>query len=176
MKKLFIFILISLGVLVSLSFIIDMFPDSQNNRIKKAPTAESKINEAISESLNDRLKKITIKKDQNGNFNVYIMFTGSSSFTDKLMVNGIKSQMENIYFNIYKNIQNINDVTINAYLPMVDKYGNVSEDSVLTTSLPGKKAYKINWNQDIGLIKYQIIPNLWTVEWMYPALGDINDE
>ncbi|MBI4474182.1 MAG: hypothetical protein HY646_16040 [Acidobacteria bacterium] len=105
-------------------------------------------------------------------FQVHIDFNANKPVfsSPKRMVEG---DIGGLYYLIYapeeKN-PNICRVSITAFLPLVDKYGNESDEPVYTTELAATEAGKINWNVDRVQLQYTIIPRVWTARSIHPAL------
>jgi len=73
--------------------------------------------------------------------------------------------MAQIYDSIYANRKDIAKVDVVAFEPLIDQYGNQKDGEVYLTYLTGDQAYKVNWSQDQSTLLYQVLPNLWTVDY-----------
>jgi len=114
-----------------------------------------------------KLRNVEIDEQANG-LNVLVEFNADDNLTASLRKTGITSDMSSIYMELFNNVDSISGVQIVGYFPLQDKYGNVSSEIVLETSLDKTEYKKINLDQDDAYLRLTIIPNVWTVIEAHP--------
>ena len=80
-------------------------------------------------------------------------------------------QMAEIFYSLYSHRKDLYTVEISSYEPLIDKYGNQSDQKVYHAFFDGSDAYKVNWNLDRDTLVYQVIPGLWTVNFDASAIN-----
>ncbi|SFM99406.1 hypothetical protein SAMN05428949_1618 [Chitinophaga sp. YR627] len=137
---------------------------------------EEKIKTVIREELkgennNDKpyLRDINVAME-NQAAAVTINFNANDNLTTNMIRSGIKSKMSDLYLKLYKSNLPIKSVSVCAYMPMSDKYGNQSDDIVYTSILESEEAAKVNWSAEDYAIKSTVLPNVWTTLFLHPAL------
>lgn len=140
-------------------------------------TPEDKIRNVIEKELNGNnnndkpwLRNIDLAMENNNAF-VIINYNASDNLTKGLIATGIKSKMSDLYFKLYKSGLPIGSVSVCAYMPLTDKYGNESDDIVYTTRLEKEEAAKINWSADDATLKMVVLPKVWNTLFLHPALS-----
>lgn len=129
----------------------------ENEQIEKIATS------ALSGGSKVRDVKATTRAD--GGWNVDISYNSGSTL--KI---GIEVQMSKIYTALYASNRDIKDVTVSAYLRVVDRYGNEQDAVVYETNLKNDVAKKINWQTDEDRLQQKILPGLWTTIKVNPTL------
>lgn len=119
----------------------------------------------------DKLKSVEVTEQKNGGWDVAVEFNASDNLTKNLQRSGIERQMSEIYTALYKSGKNIKTTSVNAYFPLRDQYGNVSDFVVYATTLDSDEASKVNWNVDQSLLNISILPGIWTTNMLHPELA-----
>lgn len=116
-----------------------------------------------------RMRNLSIVKLPEG-WNVVIEFNADDNLTKNLRKKGTESDMGEIYIALYGNGGlNIQNVTISAFFPLVDRYGNESDGIVYKTSLGASEASKVNWDADDLTLRASILPNVWITILLRPG-------
>jgi len=115
------------------------------------------------------LRDINLAMDNN-EASVIISYNADENLTTNMTLTGIKGKMGELYTKLYKNHLPIKSVSVCAYMTLSDKYGNNSDDIVYTTVLSKEEAAKVNWSTDDAVLKYTILPKVWTDTYLHPAL------
>ncbi|HEX6426343.1 MAG TPA: hypothetical protein VF008_01605 [Niastella sp.] len=143
----------------------------------QALTPEGKIKDIIQKELtgnnnNDKpyLRDIDLVMENNKAF-VIINYNASENLTTNLTLVSMRSKMSDLYLKLYKSGLPIGSVSVCAYMPLIDKYGNESDDIVYTTRLANEEASKVNWNADDAMIKNVVLPKVWSTNFLHPALS-----
>lgn len=97
-------------------------------------------------------------------YTVAIEFNADDNFTDRLRKLGIESDMRDAYKALFTSGLPISSVTVSAYFPLIDRFGNVQAGLVYRTALARSIAERINW-QNAELIDWS---RLWTVSFVHP--------
>jgi hypothetical protein len=116
------------------------------------------------------LRDINLAMENNKAF-VIINYNASENLTTNLTLVSMKSKMSDLYYKLYKSGLPIGSVSVCAYMPLIDKYGNQSDDIVYTTRLGNEEASKVNWSADDAMIKNVILPKVWSTNFLHPALS-----
>lgn len=106
-----------------------------------------------------------VEIDKNGNiYEVSIAIaTSDNAFGNKYIKIGIQRDMTELYKALFNSGLPISVVKIGAVFPMMDKYGNESNEIVYATELTSTEAKKVNWNEDSAFLALQIMPGVWTL-------------
>jgi hypothetical protein len=123
------------------------------------------------ESGESKIRNIDVEPDLavKGAWDVTVDFNGDNNITNGMTENGIEIQMSDIYIALYTSNQKIEIATVTAYLPVTDKYGNTSDGIVYRSTLDIDDASKINWNADKSTLELQILPGVWSTDFVSPA-------
>ena len=70
------------------------------------------------------------------------------NLTPSLAKSMIEYGMEDAYLALHKSGKDITAMSVAAYLPLTDKYGNSSDVMVYKTLLSKEQADQINWSND----------------------------
>jgi hypothetical protein len=148
-------------------------PEDPEVAAKETVEKESKMNQKelitkrVNAELGDRgnLKEIKLYKDKEDDKD-YVMLEIRYSLPRKSFFSKktIEYKMEDIFYSIYKDMRNINAISITVLIPVIDKYGNEGEEEGYSTTLMIGEVEKINWKQDPETIKLMVIPRLWLAE------------
>lgn len=115
-----------------------------------------------------RFRKVDIMKQAAGGWGVFAEFNGDDNLTANIRKGGIESKMAEVYIALYTSDKDVQTVTVAAYFPLVDRYGNESDGVVLKTSLGKAEAAKVNWSADSSTLRRSILPNIWTMVLVHP--------
>ncbi len=141
------------------------------------PSTEEKLKSIVGEVLdgktnNDRpdLRDVTVLLDSNAAV-VLVSFNADDNLTSNMIQVGIRMKMSDLYYKLYQSGVPIKSITISAYLPLTDKYGNESESIVCTTVLKNEEAVKVNWKADESTVKSMVLPQVWYTSYLHPAIA-----
>lgn len=140
----------------------------------KKLTTEDRLKELVLQKFKglnnlDRKKIIDVKTmGGDGNRIALIDFNAPDNSTTNLRVTSLKKEMSQIYKTIYIEFNDIEQVIVTAYFPLIDKYGNEKNGIVYRTKLIKSDANKINWSQNESLLLLDIIPGLWEAYKIHP--------
>lgn len=98
---------------------------------------------------------------------VLIEYNADDNLTVGLVRFGIWSDTLEIVQKLSGNTS-INSVTVNAYIPLVDQYGNEAPGKVMTVNLTKETWSKINWDNFIT----DNLPNVADLYYIHPAIKD----
>lgn len=98
---------------------------------------------------------------------VLIEYNADDNLTVGLVRFGIWSDTLEIVQKLSSNV-NINSVTVNAYIPLVDQYGNETPGKVMTVNLTKETWSKINWDN----FNTDNLPNVADMYWIHPAINN----
>jgi len=132
---------------------------SEHDQIKKLVTDQLQGKNNMDK---DNLKKVEVTEHDDGGWNVAIDFNAGDNLTTNLRKGGIEKQMSELYITLFKSGKDIPEVTITAYFPLQDQYGNVNDRAVYQSTLGKEEADKVNWNADESSLKLSILPKVWT--------------
>lgn len=178
-KKVFIVIAVSLAVLAILggmaSLIAGNAKESTTNTTASNEGAAAKSDEQIeTESIRDaiksalildrtdkgleKIKNIKVTKNDDG-FYAVVTHINSDSYQGLPI---LRNESADIYTAIYKNDLKVREATVHGYHQFSDRYGNLTNEKVLTTSLSHDIASKVNFDADEIDLQVTILPELWT--------------
>jgi uncharacterized membrane protein YqaE (UPF0057 family) len=120
---------------------------------------------------NEKYRSLNIRELTEG-LSVDIEFNASDNMTHNLRRKGMESQMSKLLKALYTSEagENIKEIAVTAYFPLTDQYGNEKETIVYTAILDEAEAKKINWDFDRASLELQIIPSVWEVIVLHPAI------
>lgn len=135
---------------------------------------EDKIKQLVIQNLKgknnmdrDYLKNVEVTQQDSGGWNVLVDFNAADNLTTNLRKGGIEGKMSEIYKSLFTSSEDIKKVSINAYFPLTDQYGNESDGPIYETELEKTEADKINWQAPDSTLKLHIIPGVWTTIFMH---------
>lgn len=145
--------------------------EEPTKQTKEATVSEDKTTkDSTEEDIKEKIIKVvgeenleTFNYVPDNNFTL-IRFKGSENLTSKLTVKGMYMDISNILMAIQKDID-VN-VDINVTYPLVDAYGNASEDIVLKATFNNDTIKKINFDK----FDYNNIPSIADEWWNHNAL------
>ena len=164
------------GLIIIFSFIsFGIFSDKEiedtKNRTKLISEmgTDEKVNFLINEefkSEKDLLRGVDINLINEDSIVIYININGNQYLPS------VDKKMSDLYYRLYNNGLPIKTMSIITYLPLINEYGHTEEKIAYTTYLDQKKASLINWKLDEDEVKLLILPKLWTVSFLSPALNN----
>ncbi|WP_152541967.1 hypothetical protein [Pedobacter sp. V48] len=176
---LFIFSFIVLGITSARkpknSSTENMGPEMGKELNRSMPlSAEDKIRMLIKKQLDGKnnsdlpyLREMTVTME-NMEASVVVRYNHDQGPNANFTKDTIGSRMSKLYFELYKSKLPIKYAVICAYLPLLDRYGEISPKLVFTTYLDKTAAAKINWSLEDSRIKRNMIPQVWKVLFSYP--------
>jgi len=126
---------------------------------------DTRVKSQIENIVKKTNRTARVEVTKNGNkYNVFIVFPASdNAFGDKYIKIGIQEDMTELYKVLFNSGLPISVVRIGAVFPVIDRYGNESNDIVYATELRETEAKRVNWSQDAGFLAIQIMPRVWTI-------------
>jgi hypothetical protein len=146
----------------------------------KAPTLSEKdqIKKLVTDQLSgqnnmkkDNLKNLVVIEQEDGGWNVEIGFNADDNFSMNLIKTGIETQMSKLYIALFNSGKDIKTVSISAYFPLEDQYGNVNDRVVYASTLNNEEANKVNWNANRTSLEHSILPGVWTTTMLHPEFN-----
>lgn len=171
-----------LSIIVLLSMLSLVTPESSSDNENIETTEKNNIHILNSEEIKgfitqvfknnpEELRSVVVQKSTGNNYIIDVCFNARDNLTKSFIKRGIQDTMAEIYYSSYHNTLMISEITIDAYLPLKDKYGYSSIESVYRTKLNVTEASRINWNEDKYDLTRSVIPGLWTTDFIHPALN-----
>jgi hypothetical protein len=143
-------------------------PQEQTQQPTKSLSEEDQIKQLVSKQLdgtNDNgkgyIRKIEVIEQIDEGKGVFVEYNADDKGAVNLRKEGIEKKMSDIYTAIFTSGKNIRRVSVIAYYPTVDKYGNLSDSVVYKTMLEKTEADKVNWNADKYRLETDILPKVW---------------
>ena len=97
---------------------------------------------------------------------VIIEFSGDDGWSNEMIRKGIEDDMKSVFYVIYNSGNPVREVISKAYLSLIDKHGQESDDHVYQMTMRRDLAAKINWDN-----RHVISPHkLGIVDFIHPAL------
>ena len=119
---------------------------------KEAPVAEGTPAEKATAFINDEFGETNTDKERivsigENNEAFEIVLNGDENFTTNMMRTGMLSKSADIFEEVsrYEDITT-NDISIGWMMPLIDQYGNASDQRVLNIRLSKETLAKINWD------------------------------
>ncbi len=116
----------------------------------------------------DSLRSLEVTEQEGGDWNVAVEFNASDNLSANLRKASIETKMSEIYISLFNSGKNIETVSVGAYFPLVDQYGNENDGIVYASSLGAEEAKKVNWNADSASLRLTILPRVWTTTMLHP--------
>ena len=126
---------------------------------KEVKTPEDIVKKVIGK---DRIVEIN-KNDQNGH--LLVRFKGSENLTNKTTVKGFLMDIRDLLKNL-KSDSSVQTFAFNVTYPLVDNYGNESEDIVIKAEFSRETVDKINFDN----FDFNKIPEVADEYWSHPAV------
>lgn len=117
---------------------------------------------------NPYVKKIDVIEQVGGGWGVFVEYNADDNLTKNLRKTGIEKKMSEIYIALYTSDKDIRSVSVAAYFPLVDQYGNKSSGVVYKSILEKGEVDKVNWGSDSSTLKLSILPGVWTTSILHP--------
>jgi len=138
---------------------------SEEEQVKKIVTDQLK---GQNNMKRENLKKVEVTEQGGGGWEVIVEFNASDNLSTNLRKVGIEKQMSELYISLYRSGKDIKTVSVSAYFPLVDQYGNENDRVIYASTLDSEEASKVNWNADQSSLKLSILPNVWTTSMLHP--------
>lgn len=138
----------------------------------KPQTPEEKLRMRIEKTFMEPkqdVQALELRDSGAGCYNVYVKFNASPGFTRSVSVDGTEYQMQDVYKAAYakQGLANlVCSVTTEATGELTDNRGNVTKETVYSTSMDSATADTINWKNAASVD----FPSVWTVQYEHPAL------
>lgn len=127
---------------------------------------QAKLDIAIKEALGpgnragiQRVAKVSIESDPYPW--VYVWWAINDQFTDGLIKDSAQMDVAKILEAIAESNLTYNEVTLDGTFSMVDKYGNISEDFVVSATYSRSTIERINWENFLWDDVYAIADDVW---------------
>lgn len=140
-------------------------PLSEEDQIRNIVSNQLKGNNNMDKQY---IRKIDVVEQVNGGWGVFVEYNADDNLTTNLRKTGIEKTMSEIYIALYTSNKDIRSASVAAYFPLVDRYGNESEDVIYKSILDKTEADKVNWNADSSTLKLSILPEVWTTSILHP--------
>jgi hypothetical protein len=124
--------------------------------------------EGLNNMKKDKLRQVEVVSNDTSSWDVAIEFNASDNLSMNLRKSGIESQMSELYIALFQSGKDIQNVSITAYYPLVDEYGNENDRVVYMTKLEKPEVEKINWEANSSSLKLSILPQVWTTLSLHP--------
>lgn len=145
----------------------DVEKPKDESKAEKAPKEESravKTPEDIVKKVIEKDRIIEINKnDQNGH--LLVRFKGSENLTNEMTVKGFLMDIRDLLKNL-KSDSSVQTFAFNVTYPLVDNYGNESEDIVIKAEFSRETVDKINFDN----FDFNKIPEVADEYWSHPAV------
>lgn len=138
---------------------------SESEQIKAIVTEQLK---GTNNMKRDNLKKVDVSEAVGGGWNVAVEFNAGDNLSTKLRKTGIEKKMSEIYISLYTSGKDIKTVSVAAFFPLADQYGNESDGIVYKSTLAKEEANKVNWSADGSTLRLSILPKVWTTIMLHP--------
>ena len=147
---------------------------------KEVAKVEEKPKETPKETpekkLEQALSKITFADfdKMNGQFAVEpyslaLEFTGKENLSQKMTVTGMRTAIRDVLYVVKESGLDMSNVKVAIKYPLVDKYGNTSDEYVIKSDFSGDTIDKLNENKNA--INTDNIPEIADSWWEHPALS-----
>jgi len=128
-------------------------------------TIEQAIIELLGEASNEDLPRVRNIDAYDGV--ILVEYSADENLTSNLTRFGIWMDTIEIVQKLSDN-EDINSVTVNAYLNLVDAYGNTAPGKVMTVNITKETWSKINWDNFLT----DNLPVVADIYWVHPAIND----
>lgn len=118
-----------------------------------------------------KYRSLNIRELDQG-LSVDIEFNADDNITHNYRRKGMERQMSQLIKALFTSEagKDIAEIATTAYFPLTDQYGNEKQTIVYTVVLDKSEADKINWDFDRASLELQIIPSVWEVIVLHPAI------
>lgn len=116
-------------------------PVSEEDQIRNIVSSVLKGNNNMDQP---HIRKIDVVKQVNGGWGVFVDYNADDNLTTNLRKTGIEKTMSEIYIALYTSNKDVQSASVAAYFPLVDKYGNESQEVVYKSILDKSEADKVN--------------------------------
>ena len=113
----------------------------------------------------DRVGKIDVKEAEGGGYDVLVEYNIDDVMVPSFFRIKAESDMAKVYKAVYAGGYNVKNVTVSAYFPVGyrenEKAELVPPVPVLTTSISGEEAGKIDWEMNPYELEADVLPKVW---------------
>lgn len=113
----------------------------------------------------DSFEKVVSVNYNSENGRVYIKAVGKDNFTTNMILTGMKMDMISILREL-KTFKEVSNVEFNILMPLVDAYGNESDDTVVSVEVSRETLEKINFDNFL-MDNLEKVADHW---WVHPAM------
>lgn len=138
----------------------------------KPQTPEEKLRAGIEKTFIEPKKDVQSLELQDsgaGCYNVYVGFLATQGWTGGGTIDGVEYQMQEIYKAAYSD-QDLSNlvcaVTTEATGELTDDRGNVTRETIYSTSMDNVTADTINWKNDVSVD----FPSVWALQYEHPSV------
>lgn len=168
------------GVLVDTGEEKAQIAKNQTNTTQKQPETQLSEEEQIKKLVTDQfesdknnmdmsyIREVDVVEQIDGGWGVFVEYNADDNITSGLRKSGIEKRMSSIYIALYTSEKDIRTATVTAYFPLVDQYGNESQDPVYKSALDKEEADKVNWDADSSYLRLTILPQVWRITFLHP--------
>lgn len=110
---------------------------------------------------------IEINRNPNGKYSVVVDFNADDNLTKGMIKTGIQMRVAEIFTSLFTERRDIQKVTISAFFPLQDKYGNPFMGDIYKAELGVEEARKVNWSIDSATLALSILPKVYKVSYPY---------
>ncbi|MDH6674251.1 hypothetical protein M2277_004943 [Paenibacillus sp. LBL] len=130
--------------------------------VKEKPKTPKTV---ASELAADKFEKVVSVNYNSENGRVYIKALGKDNFTTNMILDGMRMDMISILKEL-KTFKEVSNVEFNILMPLVDAYGNESDDTVVSVEVSRETLDKINFD-NFRLDSLEMVADHW---WVHPAM------
>lgn len=138
---------------------------SEKDQIKQIVSNELKGDNNMQKPF---LRKVDVLEHKDGGWAVIVDYNAADNLSTKYIRQGIEMKMSDIYKALYTSGKNVTMVSVAAFLPSTDKYGNQNEAIVYESALDKEVANKVNWDIDSATLRLSVLPGLWNNTFLHP--------
>lgn len=114
------------------------------------------------------LRDVSVVEQVDGGWGVFVEIHAQDNMTTNMIRRGIERDMVETYEALYTSGVDVRAATVTAYFPLVDQYGQSSEEAVYKTILDIDEAERVNWDNPHAVDWDQV----WTVSLLHQAFEE----
>jgi len=151
-------------------------PKTETKEVKPEDEIKAIVNATLPGENNvgkNYIRNILVSGLPEEGYIVKVEFNPDENVSNHLTKLGIEQDMGKIYKALYYTYKGkITNVTISAFFPLEDKYGNVEDGDIYRTSLLKSEAEKVVWTTDETHLYMGILPGVWTIQYILPSFAN----
>ncbi len=137
----------------------------------KPQTPEEKLRTRIEKAFIEPkdIQSMQLQDSGAGCYDVYVGFLATQGWTGGGTIDGVEYQMQEVYKAAYSDenlASRVCAVTTEATGELTDNRGNVSKETIYTTSMDNATADTINWANDVSVN----FPSVWALQYEHPSV------